>query len=352
MTARDSERECAVRVLSVLGRLSLFKARLLFQVLLLCAVAGVAMAQETSKQESSKKEETSPDRVVLKVGGVSVTKEDFESTVGEVEPEAEPDADPDAKDRRQYGDDYATVLILSKQALANHLDADPDVKRQLAINRLQILSDAQFASLMKASKPSEQEVSDYYAAHLADFDEVLLRRLFIWKVGAGSKNAKGLPPEQTRDRANAILQAQASGGDPEKLAQAFNNSEDGMLDVAPPTFTRGALSPSLEKIAFALKPKEWAEGEDTPDRIMLMQLVKHGRRPLAEVSPVIEQRLQSARMQVKLDELKKNAGIWMDDQYFGKAVATEPGEQRPVSNPPSTLRKSEKEKEKTEERSK
>jgi len=82
---------------------------------------------------------------------------------------------------------------------------------------------------------------------------------------------------------------------------------------------------------------------------MLLQVVKRGRRPLAEVSPAIEQRIQSARMQAKLDALKKSAGIWMDDQYFGKAVATEPGEQRPVSNPPSTLRKSEKER--TEERS-
>jgi hypothetical protein len=327
----------------------LFKARLLFQVLLLCAVTGVAVAQESSKQESSKKEETSPHRVVLKVGDASVTKEDFESTVGDIEPEADPDADPDAKDRRQYGEDYASVLILSKQAVATHLDETPEVKRQLAINRLQILSDAQFASLMKASKPSEQEVSDYYAAHLADFDEVLLRRLFIWKVGPGSKNAKGLKPEEARARANGILQAQASGGDQEKLAQAFTNSEVGMLDTAPPTFTRGALSPNLEKIAFALKPKQWAEGEDTPDRIMLLQLVKRGRRPLAEVSAVIEQRLQSARMQVKLDALKKNAGIWMDEQYFGKAVATEPGAQQPVSNPPSTIRKSEKER--TEERS-
>jgi hypothetical protein len=229
------------------------------------------------------------------------------------------------------------------------MDQSPEVARQLAINRLQILSDAQFASLMKASKPSEQEVSDYYAAHLENFDQVLLRRLFIWKVGAGSKNAKGLAPEEARARANAILQAQASGGDTEKLAQAFNNSEFGMLDAAPPTFTRGALSPNLEKIAFGLKEKQWAEGEDTPDRIMLLQVVKRGRRPLAEVSPVIEQRIQSARMQAKLDALKKSAGIWMDDQYFGKAVATEPGEQRPVSNPPSTLRKSEKER--TEERS-
>jgi len=39
----------------------------------------------------------------------------------------------------------------------------------------------------------------------------------------------------------------------------------------------------------------------------------------------------------EIDELKKKAGIWMDEQYFGKgsAVTTEPGEQRRMSGAPS-----------------
>jgi hypothetical protein len=45
-------------------------------------------------------------------------------------------------------------------------------------------------------------------------------------------------------------------------------------------------------------------------------------------------------MQALLDDLKKKAGIWMDEQYFGTAVAPVPGAQRRNSNPPSELRKS------------
>jgi hypothetical protein len=41
-------------------------------------------------------------------------------------------------------------------------------------------------------------------------------------------------------------------------------------------------------------------------------------------------------MQAMLDDLKKKTGIWMDEEYFGTAVAPVPGAQRGSSNPPST----------------
>jgi hypothetical protein len=261
--------------------------------------------------------------------------------IGDFEPKGDADKPgADDKDRRTLGDDYASVLVLSQQAVANHLDASPEVRRQLTVDRMQVLSDAQFASLMRQAKPSAAEISQYYSSHLEDYDRVKIRRLFIWKAGAGSTNTKGLAPDAARARADAILQASKSGGDPEKLAEAFKGSEEGMLDAEPIPFTRGTLPAKLEKVAFALKPGEWAEGDETKDNVILLHVVARDRRPLTEVSSFIEQRVQGQKIQVKLDELKKKAGIWMDEQYFGTAVATVPREQRPVSHPPSKDSKS------------
>ena len=309
--------------------------RIALHVLLISVMAGVGHAQD-SNSTPAKKAAPSADRVILKVGGVPVTQAEFESMIGDFEPQRDADKPgTDDKDRRSLGDDYASVLMLSQQAVANHLDATPEIRRQLTVDRMQILSDAQFASLMRQAKPSAEEINQYYSSHLEDFDRVKIRRLFIWKVGTGSGNTKGLAPDAARARADAILQASKSGGDPEKLAEAFKGSEEGLLDAEPIPFARGVLPAKLEKVAFALKPGDWAEGDDTPDKLILLHLVERDRRPLSEVSPFIEQKVQGQKMQVKLDEMKKKAGIWMDEQYFGTAVATVPREQRPVSNPPS-----------------
>ena len=258
----------------------------------------------------------------MKVGGVSVTESEFEAMIGDIESKDDPDKPGADKQRRELGDDYASVLMLSQQAVAEHLDADPEVRRKLEVYRLQTLSDAQFNNLLKQAKPTAGEISDYYSAHAAAFDRVLLRRLFIFKVGPGSANKKGLTPEAAKARGDEILKAAASGGDPMKIAAAFSDSDDGMLDPQPIVFLRDALPPQLEKVAFGLKDGQWAVGDDTPERLTLLQLVKRDRRPLAEVASLVEQRVQSHKMQVKLDELKKKAGIWMDEQYFGTAVAS------------------------------
>jgi len=284
--------------------------------------------------------------VILKVGNTQVTQADFEAHISDIEPHGA-DADEagpadDDKDRRKLGDDYASVLALSQQAVAEHLDSSPEVSRKLALDRIQILSDAEFAGLLRQTQPTSEEISQYYSAHAPDYDLVRIRRLFIWKRGGDSKNSHGLTPQDARARADAILHASAAGLDAKKLAEEFKGSDTGMFDADPISFPRGELPPKMEKVAFALKDGQWSEVQDTADSVILIQFVQRGRQPLSEVKSLIERRLQGQKVQAKLGDLKKNAGIWMDEQYFGTAVAPVPGAQRRDSDPPSTLRKTEK----------
>jgi len=303
---------------------------------------GPATSSANLSSASTKEASPASERVILKVGDAQITQGEFESRISDIEPK---DADAGGegvteKDRRRLGDDYASVLMLSQQAVDNHLDASPEVRRQLAVARLQVLSDAEFASLMRQAQPTFEEVSQYYSAHLSDYDQVHIRRLFIWKQRDNSKAAPVLSSQAARARAERIRQEYASGTSEQKLADDLRKSGDGMFDVKPLIFPRGELSRNMEKVALGLKDGEWGEVEDTPASLLLIQLVKRGRQQVGEVSSFIEKDLQAQKMQALLDDLKKKAGIWMDDQYFGTAVAPVPGAQRRNSDPPSELQKS------------
>ena len=320
--------------------------------ILLALVAVAGCAQETvgtnpapssanSVSSSSQAASLGSDRVILKVGNLQVTEGEFESRISAIEGQGgDPDKGVSEKDRRKLGDDYASVLMLSQQAVASHLDSSPEVSRQLAIARMQVLSDAEFASLMSQAKPTFEEVSQYYSAHLSDYDQVRIRRLFIWKRRDNSKDGTVVSSQAARARADQIRQAYASSTDVKKLSADLIKSGDGMLDPEPLTFSRGGLSPAIEKVAFALKEGEWSEAQDTPAAFLLIQLVKRDRRQLGQVSSSIEKNLQGQKLEAILDDLKKKAGIWMDQQYFGTAVAPVPGAQRRNSDPPSELQKS------------
>jgi len=307
-------------------------------------IATLGHAQEpaspnSSPSSSAKQAPSDADRVVLKVGDVQVTKEEFESRIREIEPGHGDEGAPD-KDRQRLGDDYASVLMLSQQALAKHLDSSPEVARQLAIARMQVLSDAEFATLMQQAQPTFAEVTQYYNAHASDYEEVQIRRLFIWKQPEDSKGVQALTSQAARAKAEQIRKAYASGTDVKKLSGDLTKSQEGMLDPNPLTFSRGELSAQMLKVASSLKDGEWSEVEDTPARLLLIQLVKRDHQQLGQVSSHIEKELQDQKLQALLNDLKKDAGIWMDEKYFGTAVAPVPDAQRRASNPPSELRKS------------
>jgi len=90
-----------------------------------------------------------------------------------------------------------------------------------------------------------------------------------------------------------------------------------IFDAQPLTFQRGEMPAAMEKVAFAMrKDGEWTElGEDS-GTLVLIQLVSRSRRSLSDMTPQIEKKLQAQSLKKELDNLKKNTGIWMDEEYF------------------------------------
>ena len=308
-------------------------------ILVLLALAAFSLSSSQAQQSkpnsdsnnSSTEGYSSKGHVVIKVGNQQVTEEEFETRIKDLEPQG---GDPDSggvseKDRRDLGEDYASVLMLSQQAVADHLDATPEIRRQLEIARLQVLSDAVFANLMREVKPTQEEINAYYASHSSDFEEVQVRRLFIWKR-PDSKSGHSISSQDARALAEKVQMELASGSDVGKLSADLKEKEGGLLDASALTFPRGELPAKMEKVAFSLTPGQWADVEDTPDALIAIQLVHRTTRPLPQVASMVENQLQGQKMKAKLDDLRMKSGVWLDQKYFSTAAVPESG------SPPKT----------------
>jgi len=244
----------------------------------------------------------------MKVGDQQITQAQFEQMIADLEAQQGP-AD---MSRRKLGDNFASLYMLSQAAVADHLESSPEVVRQMAIDRTQILSNAEFSKLKAEAKPTQAQISDYYSSHLQDYDVVTLRRVFIWKKGPGQSNE--LSDQEVTVIAQKIRVAYASGSDARK---ALGNTANIQADAAPLSFQRGELPAEMEKVAFAI-PKEgdWSQLSVDSGTVVLLQLVSRSRRSLTDVSSQIEKKLQNEKLREELESLKKKTGVWMDETYF------------------------------------
>ena len=248
--------------------------------------------------------------MILKVGSQSITEAQFEQYISDLESQQ----GPAELSRKKLGDNYASLLMLAQQAKAHNLESTPQVQRLLGIDRMQILSNAEFGRLKAETKATPQQISEYYKTHADDYEVVTVRRVFVWKKGPGSTHSAGLSPEDAKAMAAAIRKAYDSGADATKLVK---DPESVSMDTQPVAFQRGELPADMEKSAFAMHTAgQWTVLTDSPEAIILLQLVSRGQRDLAEVTPQIERKLQSEKLKEKLNELKKENGIWMDEGYF------------------------------------
>jgi hypothetical protein len=306
----------------------LFQARLAVCCHLVLTVVLAAAAQAQAQPGAGGSDpKASPDktnavpadqRVVIKVGDVQITQATFERYLTDLEGQQ----GPATLSEKKLGENYASLLVLSEQAKADHLDTTPEVERLLAIDRMQILSNAEFAKLKTASTPTPEQIKAYYNAHGEDFDVVEVKRIFIW---AGKPDAKNhnLTPEKANAMADAIRHAYKTGGDVDKVVRDTpHGREDVVADEKPLKFRRGEMPGAMGKAVMDLKEGEWTEFSNGPSEYVFIHLVKREREDLDEVTPEITKKLLAENMREKLAALKSKTGIWMDESYFASTRST------------------------------
>jgi parvulin-like peptidyl-prolyl isomerase len=144
----------------------------------------------------------------------------------------------------------------------------------------------------QASSVTDDEAEAYYDAHHDEFrfDKLTGRHLFLRVKEWGTDGQRG-----QRARAEGLRFRIQRGEKLADLAREFSEDETTREKGGEmPPFTRGAVPPSLEAAAFALKPGELSPVVETPAGYHIFELISRvegGLPPYAQLTDPIKERL-------------------------------------------------------------
>jgi peptidyl-prolyl cis-trans isomerase D len=218
------------------------------------------------------------------------------------------------------------MLVLSQNALKQHLDSTPAFNQALALRRRQLLAATEYQEIVRQSVVTPEEASKYFAAHQSEYEEVRMHEVVIRKKSEGAKEGTpGLTAEEAKTRAEEIRKALSSGEDIKKVAEKYQVPNLVRVDTEPSAVRRGTLRTDMEKAVFELKDGQVSEVFDATQSLVFFKVASHKVGELKDVSSQIENTLRQQKVKSALDELKKNAKVWIDDSYF--PAPSQPGPQ-------------------------
>jgi peptidyl-prolyl cis-trans isomerase C len=192
---------------------------------------------------------------------------------------------------KRFAEEYALAVVLHEKAVAEKLQDDPEVKKQLALAQRQVLASAMREKMAKAAV-TDAAIAEYYEKNKVRFEkpEVHVRQIRV----------------ATEPEAQEILASLKGGGDFAALAKekskdpsAAKGGDMGWLhEKENPTFGDQALA--AEKGAI-LGPIESKAGFHVVEVIE-----KRDKTPMEEVRPEAMAQLEHAEATRVIDELRKS----------------------------------------------
>jgi parvulin-like peptidyl-prolyl isomerase len=117
-------------------------------------------------------------------------------------------------------------------------------------------------------------------------------------------------------KAEQIRKALQAGTDIEKVAATHVNFPNVQLvDKKITSLRRDQMSPALSQATFAVK-EGVTEPVVTPDTIYVVKVFGHSNPELKDVQQEITATIQQNKLDAEMEEMKKKAGVWIDEEYF------------------------------------
>ena len=272
------------------------------------------------------------DSVVMKVNQKEVKKSDLAYVLSTLSPQAQQALV--KQGRRSFGDQYATMLVLDQQAKASHLETTKPYLQEMEQHGRQVLAQLELQNLASNVPVTPAEISQYYDAHRADFQQAQVREVAIRVRPQGAaSSAAGFTPAEAQAKSEAIRKALASGEDPKKVASDFSIPNEVIIDADPRTIQNSSNLPDFAKSAFTLSSGALSPVQQTANALVFFQVINHNQVDLKSATPQIENALRQQKVNDLVQGLVKKANVWMDEAFFGSATSNA---SKPAAGQPET----------------
>jgi parvulin-like peptidyl-prolyl isomerase len=259
-----------------------------------------------------------PDRVVVAVGDVKITAEQFNQIIDSLN--AQYRAIARGAGRKRFAENLARILSLAQEARRRKMDEAPAFKIQA-----QFAGDTTLASLLyedvdKNLKLDEIELRKYYEDHKAEYLQVHARHILIRAQGspaAVKPGQKDLSDAEALARAQEIRKRLLAGEDFATVAAAESDDNSAANGGDLGFFGRGQMVPSFEEVAFSLGPGKLSEPLKTQFGYHLIRVEAVQYKNFEDVRPAIEAHLRPERLQKAVDEIQKKTPVVLDPDFFG-----------------------------------
>jgi peptidyl-prolyl cis-trans isomerase C len=310
----------------------------------LCISAGCLLAQNPAPPASSipqigtltpKVPAVPPDKVVLSVGDVKVTAQQFSDIVNALPQQYRAQAL--GPGRRSFGENLLKVLVLAEDGKARKLDQAEEYQTQEKFQAANLLAQKTFNDIAEGIKVDEAEMQAFYDAHKQDYEQVRARHILIRMAGSPSPATPGkkeLTDAEALAKAQEIRKKLADGADFAQLATAESDdagskTRGGELNF----FKRGQMVGPFEQAAFSMKVGEISDPIKTQFGYHIIQV--EARKSFDDFKPEIERRVRSEQAQKVLDDMQKKSNAMLDPEFFGAPKPLAPDTVTPARPAPS-----------------
>jgi len=263
-----------------------------------------------------------PNKVILTIGAEKLTAADYDAVVNSLPQQYQAMARGPGK--RAFAEQLIQLKVLAAQAEKQKLDQSPEVQKQLAFQKQDLLARVMFQSIQDNVKVDDTVVQQFYDAHKNEYEVVKARHILIRVKGAASPATPGKPEltdEEAKAKAEEVRKRIIGGEDFATVAKAESDDKgSAAMGGDLPEFKRGMMVPQFEQAAFSAKVGDISEPVKSPFGYHIIQVQSHSTKPLAEVKADIAGKLKPDLARKAVESMRAGTQVTMDDAFFGPAA--------------------------------